>query len=231
MAPGSAPVFSPCGIEGGNPLGCPVGDRNGTDCPGGGYGFGMDAIDINFPGVVTTEWRAGEVVEAAWGIMANHGGGYSYRLCKMPPGGRADLTEECFQQNPLEFVGDTQWAQYGEDANNRTAIKAVRTTNGTTPRGSMWTRDPIPACNAHDGGFFSSPFRNCAMGLQFERPAPQLFGYGESFIDYTPWPWSIVDLLQVPADLEAGEYTLSFRWDCEQTSQIWSTCSSINIVH
>ena len=41
----------------------------------------------------------------AWGIAANHGGGYQYRLC---PAGE-DPTEECFQKTPLEFVGEVSW--------------------------------------------------------------------------------------------------------------------------
>ena len=48
---------------------------------------------------VTTEWVAGGVAEVGWGIIANHGGGYSYRLCRREEGGA--LTEECFQQMPL----------------------------------------------------------------------------------------------------------------------------------
>ena len=30
----------------------------------------------------------------------------------MPHGGIKDVTEECFQQNPLEFEGDDQWVVY-----------------------------------------------------------------------------------------------------------------------
>jgi len=26
-------------------------------------------------------WKAGETVEVAWALQANHGGGYQYRLC------------------------------------------------------------------------------------------------------------------------------------------------------
>ena len=32
--------------------------------------------------VVTTEWVAGGMAEVGWGIIANHGGGYQYRLCR-----------------------------------------------------------------------------------------------------------------------------------------------------
>ena len=31
--------------------------------------------------------------------------------------------------------------------------------------------------------------------------------------------FSIGDYLEVPEQLEPGDYVLSFRWDCEQTSQ------------
>ena len=82
--------------------------------------------------------------EVAWGIVANHGGGYSYRLCRVENLDVVDsISEECFQEIPLQFVGDTQWIQYGENVTNRTAIKAVRTSEGTFPPGSEWTRVPF----------------------------------------------------------------------------------------
>ena len=55
-----------------------------------------------------------------------------------------DLTEECFQQTTLKFVGDKQWIQASEPGRqNRTEIPARRTTNGTFPPGSQWTRNPV----------------------------------------------------------------------------------------
>ena len=85
LAPGSASPFSPCGVEGGNPSGCPPGRQpkpgGGQQlCPGGGFGWGRDALQTAFPNAVHTEWRAGSIVEAAWGIKANHGGGASPAL-------------------------------------------------------------------------------------------------------------------------------------------------------
>jgi len=35
------------------------------------------------------------------------------------------------------------------------------------------------------------------------------------------------DLVEVPEDLEAGEYVLSFRWDSLHTPQVWNACSNI----
>jgi len=43
-------------------------------------------------------------------------------------------------------------------------------------------------------------------------------------------PYFIIDRLQVPKGLPAGDYTLSWRWDCEQGAQVWTTCSNVEIV-
>ena len=48
-------------------------------------------------GAIKTTWRQGGVEKVGWGILANHGGGYSYRLCRVGE----QLTEECFQKTPL----------------------------------------------------------------------------------------------------------------------------------
>jgi len=42
--------------------------------------------------------------------------------------------------------------------------------------------------------------------------------------------FSIFDLVEVPAELPPGEYTLSFRLDAEQTPQVWAHCSDIDVV-
>ena len=108
-------MFSPCGVAGGNPEGCPVGGDPGQ-CPGGGFGYGPAAENVTFKvrrivilytdviivlkGAVKTTWRQGGVEKVGWGILANHGGGYSYRLCRVGE----QLTEECFQKTPLRSV-------------------------------------------------------------------------------------------------------------------------------
>ena len=42
------------------------------------------------------------------------------------------------------------------------------------------------------------------------------------------WAWK--DLVEVPESLEPGEYVLSFRWDSQQTPQVWNACANIEIV-
>ena len=167
-------MFSPCGVAGGNPEGCPIGGPPG-ECPGGGFGYGPAAENVTFNDVVTTKWSLGSVATVGWGLMANHGGGYSYRLCKKPENGYK-LTEECFQKNVLKFHGDNQWVQYG-DKGPKVTFLANRTTEGTWPKGSQWTKNPIPACAIVDGGLLD-PESHCIFEqgkTQFPAPGPGNF--------------------------------------------------------
>ena len=92
--------------------------------------------------------------EVAWYADANHAGGYSYRLCRMPDGGIRDVTEECFQQTQLDFVGDIQYVEYNKHKGNpgkRDKLTALQTTEGTFPAGSMWRANPLLAYRGEGG--------------------------------------------------------------------------------
>lgn len=241
--PGSAPVENPCGLNGG-------GYNSGPSGTGGEavYGFpqGFKGTQRS-PLLKKTTWIAGSVVEVAWGITANHGGGYQYRLCKVtdPLNIDGEATEECFQRTPLEFVGDVQWIQYGDgvrpgsDPNNRTEIPAVRVTGDKVlPKGSTWTRNPIPACN--DLPRMGGHNHECA-GPMFTPPVSGVYGFGPGACASgeqacTPeemasrvMNYGIVDKVQIPKNLPEGDYVLSFRWDCEQLSQVWGNCGDVQI--
>ena len=54
---------------------------------------------------------------------------------------------------------------------------------------------------------------------------PNPFGQPTDFHSF-----AIEDELAVPTSLPAGEYVLGWRWDCEMTSQVWSSCADITIV-
>ncbi len=225
-APGSAPVLgSGCGVAGGGDTWNPNGGWPPT-----GMSQGADAIELPGPsdGPVTI-WRAGSTVEVAFGIWANHGGGYAYRLCKNIPG---NVTEQCFQRTPMRFAGDVSWLQH-INGTFKHEFDRVTLSNGTTPSGSQWARIPIPGCR-HGGhpdghGFIDK----CPSGeTEYPSPLPGVEGFGycnstetgcDMFHDY-----SIVDLVVVP-DVEPGNYLLSWRWDCEQTTQIWQNCADVRI--
>uniref|UniRef100_A0A6V4EJH4 Chitin-binding type-4 domain-containing protein n=1 Tax=Prymnesium polylepis TaxID=72548 RepID=A0A6V4EJH4_9EUKA len=73
----------------------------------------------------------------------------------------------------------------------------------------------------------------CPPGLtQFAEPLPGISGYTGTYppIGHNGLPYSIVDVVKVPSDLEPGEYLLSWRWDCEQSHQIWQNCADVRIV-
>ena len=72
-------------------------------------------------------------------MVANHGGGYSYRLC---PATQAP-TEACFQAHALRFAGDRQTI-VNVSGDVVATIPAVRLDVGTQPAGSQWARNPIP---------------------------------------------------------------------------------------
>ena len=91
-SPGHAPVRDPCGASSGYKPNA----QKGAEVPKGyaAWSKGSEVLPVGN----ATVWKAGGLAEVAWSIAAQHGGGYSYRLC---PKGQA-LTEECFQLNPLE---------------------------------------------------------------------------------------------------------------------------------
>ena len=212
MSPGAAPIFSPCGTMGGNPYGCEGTEKFGDICPCAGdvdlmcdtFAFGGIATDYDWPDAPTTEWKAGTIEEVVWYAMSfgEHGGGYSFRLCKTPEGGISDLTEECFQDGYLEFAGDKNWVEYHIDrlSGERTEFDARRTTEGTFPPGSMWTEIPI------------SPASIDPIGEDYK------FGH-------------VIDNIKIPSSLEPGEYVLSFRWDTKCTPEVFSSCANIRITN
>ena len=173
-------------------------------------------------------WEPGKEVLVSFHLSVNHGGGYRYSLCPKPKGyrGNLDLEETCFEA--LDFVGNVSWiAANGKDPSgaeqhNRTEIPALRTTEGTTPRGSMWTRNPIPNCV---GGPHAIPpggrQKLLPCETAFDPLLPGLMGnFGGDFYDgdkvHLIPDVSIVDLVQVPPNLR-GDFVLQFRYDCVST--------------
>lgn len=94
-APGSAPVFDPCGKAGGGYFkkwtSAGVQYRNTTHAVQGD--LGSVVLDRRETGTV---WKAGEVVEASWTMRTNHGGGYQWRISSADDA----LTEANFQKTP-----------------------------------------------------------------------------------------------------------------------------------
>jgi len=247
-SPGRAPVYgSGCGMAGGGPLAYANG---GTPPPGREQG--MDGLDL--PEMEPTAWQLGSVVDVAWAISANHGGGYHYRLCKKSDG----ISEECFQRTPLKFAGNTSFI-VDHNGEIQSEFPMTKVTEGTWPEGSEWARDPVPGCktcenafeecgapldpvplNETGGGYTdawnlqvdcygsccgassSKAHGVCPDGTEFYPAVSGHSGFGKDVPD-----WSIMDRVLIPEDLEEGEYLLGWRWDCEESTQVWQNCADI----
>ena len=44
-----------------------------------------------------------------------------------------------------------------------------------------------------------------------------------------PYDLLIVDTVQIPKNLTPGDYVVGFRWDCEESTQVWSSCADVKI--
>jgi len=245
-APGKAPVMDPCGIASGftNP--------GRAEVPQG-YRGGQKGSEV-LPEVAPTYWKAGGTAQVGWGLSAQHGGGYSYRLC--PKG--ATITEECFQSNTLRFTAKNSTIHF--DDGSHADIK-VPTKTYVAPDGTEWRTNPIPGCACDNGlscggkGFLESNTQsnhthgeyvqgkcagqypksavypqhgratsNCPRGTMFEAGFDQ---FTQGFLVGSGNKFSVMDEVQVPNKL--GEYVLSWRWDCEETDQVWNSCADIVI--
>jgi len=240
-APGHAPVFDSCGMAGGTPY-------------RGGYGAqyfntsfarqGDRGSKVLKPRPTGVRWKAGSTVEVSWAIEANHGGGYQYRLCKNddPLG----LTEACFFKNPLPFT-NSQRLRWGGKHGRVEAIQGRLASDGVPevgnytgivhtdvkvlPAGSAWARNPIPDDSSRTGD-------QCR---EFPPPCKEIpnceqtnFKYGQDATclcsgAWGPYNMEIVDDVIIPSGLVAGEYVLGFRWDAEESHQVWQSCSDVTI--
>ena len=169
------------------------------------------------------------------------------------------MNEACFQAGALQFADTRTTIRYPDGSAAEFTIPAVDVTTGVVPAGSTWRRDPIPACACDGGcscryaggsarGYsylwlpaFNVPYSNktdgppgCKHGTMFEPPWPEGYGYESQRPDYGPgglrspkFNYEMVDKVKVPS--ETGEYLLSWRWDTEQKSQVWSSCADVTV--
>jgi hypothetical protein len=174
-------------------------------------------------------WKVGSEVEVVWGLRANHGGGYQLRLCPRS----AELSEACFQKMPLPFVGK-QSLQYGNGtrisipskyAHENGSVAAI-TADNQLPIGITWAMNPLP------DGTQKGSIGAYSKEWEFKPPCDSIKMPGNTNLcsGERPFAISVVDVLSVPVGTPPGEYVLGWRWDVEETAQVWSSCSDITLV-
>jgi len=255
-APGYAPVADPCGRAGGKGKKQKIGgDSTFVDnkfAQMGDYGSKLP------PSVNKTQWVAGTYVEVAWGPLYNHGGGYQYRLCPVEEALTEECFQRTplqFDRTKQTLVWTTK-AVPGADHTTppvpaggtlRFPVPApVFVDEGTWPVGSTWARDPIPRAQDGRAGLFNAsncpgPTADSAPGcVAFPPPCPWDHGIlkceGLDCHGTTMGPCSsdwvvglVSDMVLIPKDLKPGNYVLSWRWDCEETAQVWGNCADVAI--
>lgn len=252
-APGKAKVYgSGCGVAGGGPHrfanggNAPPGIEQNTD---GYYGL---------PQQPAVTYQIGSEIEVAWAISANHGGGYHYRLCKVSDGVSEECFQRTplkfagtnsyilhangtvETEFPRRLVTQGTWPEGSEWAMD--PIPGCKVCEDAHEHCGD-PLDPIP--EDQEGGGASDPWNTqvtcyglccgagsskahgvCDPGTEFYEPLSGKSGFGKDVPE-----WSIGDKVIIPADLEEGEYVLGWRWDCEESTQIWQNCADIILTH
>eukprot|EP00656_Telonema_subtile_P058353 TRINITY_DN9861_c0_g1_i1.p1 TRINITY_DN9861_c0_g1~~TRINITY_DN9861_c0_g1_i1.p1 ORF type:complete len:290 (-),score=43.71 TRINITY_DN9861_c0_g1_i1:321-1190(-) len=93
-------------------------------------------------------------------------------------------------------------------------------------------------CYANCAGSFDGGFRpdlgakphplGCPEGTAQFPPPAALSGFNDGGVH--DWDWSVMDDVEVPSELPVGDYVLSWRWDGEQSAQVWQNCADVRIV-
>ena len=122
-------------------------------------------------------------------------------MCKVGGAGIAGVTEECFQEGHLKFDGQDTWLLLLSKTRAVEVLATIKQTAHRTTKGTT------------------------PQGSEW---ATFVVPNDEEFLPEDDW--GIKDLVQVPESLEPGRYVLSFRWDTQNTPQVWNTCANIEIV-
>jgi len=116
---------------------------------------------------------------------------------------------------------------------------------GIIPVGFDWVMNPIPVISGAHPECRNTTNESAvdSRGIacrQFDPPCQDDVGWGTTPGATDPsdvmgkcsnnWiDGLVVDEVVIPADITPGDYVLGFRWDAEQTSQVWNSCADIAI--
>jgi len=116
---------------------------------------------------------------------------------------------------------------------------------GTLPAGSVWREIPIPDSQmVSSGNFKSGP--NAHGRCTWDAIKPESFSSGEARTKFEAGfgkqgtcdtgpdnhllkNWHIKDKVRVPQHIEAGEYLMSWRWECGVADQVWVNCADVKV--
>jgi hypothetical protein len=108
-----------------------------------------------------------------------------------------------------------------------------------TPPGSPACSQPgAPWCNfKEDCQQFPSPCpeldKGWYMGNETHMPTGEFYPDSNQHEGWCSGDWTlgmVSDKIVIPETIKPGRYVLSWRWDAEETAQVWQNCADVNIV-
>jgi len=253
-APGKAPVSDACGMAGGSDIERFNAGAYKTTVYAQQGDLGSKVLP---PRPTGTVWTAGSVHKTRWQQAALHGGGYQYRLCPAkallteacfqqnplsfvkPARHNILFGDSTVKINgtivPDSVTGTGEWMRnpipdYDSDYNScNEVLPPGQHCDYDCPGGGAptYAADKSCPCKCAEAYPQYFPSGEANVGADKELFPDPLTGHGDYFGFRN---YAIEDDVVVPANIEPGEYVLGWRWDCEQTSQVWSTCADITIV-
>lgn len=242
-APGTAPVFDSCGMAGGNYYEVFNAGAYKTTKFAKQGDLGTKVLK---PRPTGTVWPRGSVQKTRWELTAAHGGGYQYRLCPA----NETLNEACFSKNPIAFAKNEDGGYSHTVITSSTPYQVINATMVEEGGGVGWMMHPMgydstAPCDWNPGAFGehctwhcprcgapwwaadgACPDSKCSHHPELPNISSH---YGDNYPHEAPRGNTIEDSVMVPQDVAPGDYVLQWRWDCEATSQIWTSCSDITI--
>lgn len=170
-------------------------------------------------------------------------GNYTIRYGGRLMGGKPDVVAEAVHVTIGTKPGGSTWRRNPIPNCNCDKVNGHCTApaNGTIPSDGY-----VPTRTAYEQQEMPSWYKKhraaggyvCDTGFQFPPPAEGVYGLGagRGVPGRTLWnptgdDWAVFrigDEVRVPK--QEGEFVLQWRWDCEESSQVWVSCADIRIV-
>lgn len=184
--------------------------------PCGRESYDSKKTNYNHPehswGTVQTTYTAGQVIDVEWCVsdLADHGGLYSYRLC----------TDESIT---AKFIDPS----YTPNANDEKALEDCFHKGILSCSDVPGQSCPIhPDCKDDWGCMKSKDWFNCGPkdnGRCASKSAGKCSCHkGDGSL--------LRDRVKLPDNFVSKHTLIGFRWDCEDTAQLWVQCADVAIV-
>merc|ERR1712046_483171 len=114
------------------------------------------------------------------------------------------------------------------------------------PIGSTWAMNPVPridwgggggdidggSCRGHGRGENCVNFKPQCEDSWLDTHKIDAGGKADDVEGECSGDWTggqIVDEVLIPKSIKPGPYVVGWRWDCEETTQVWESCADVVI--